>query len=155
MEYAKITAELAHDVRLVKGSRSHRAFRIWTTDHEAEFVIQRGSVSSGNFGKISELKKGQRIELTISNDHLDHLKTQSTEVYIYGLSVNGSSLLSPKEFEANMLKYLLRKKCLFFLVGMMSIINGIVSIPRKLNYLFVGLIFILVLTMKIVGFGLY
>ncbi len=131
--------ELSTDVINVGGRREFRDYKFFTKEYKCLFILLNGSISRNRHQEISELKSGQKAEIMIESSDLDYLNSKAAEVTVLGISVNGTSLLSDEEFEINRGKYKTRLFILAIFSGALLLLNGLISIPSKVNYVLVGL----------------
>lgn len=151
----EIRVSLSVDMVPVKGRKGEVAYRFGTTEYEAEFKILKGSVSTGNQGKLSELKKGQKVSLVIDESDVGKLGSGKNTVTVYGFGLEGKSLLTTQEFESNREKYGTRLSLLSFFLGCMLLLNGTTKIPIKINYILIGIFLGSFLLMRIFEFGIF
>jgi hypothetical protein len=135
----RLSVEFSTDVINVGGRREYRDYKFFTKEYKCQFIFLNGSISRNRHKDISELKSGQKAEITIESSDLDYLNSKVNEVTLLGLSVNGTSLLSSGEFEINRGKYKTRILIFTIFTGVLLLLNGLISIPSKVNYVLVGL----------------
>lgn len=153
--FMKLNVRLASDMMTIKGTSSHCNYKFWVEEYSAEFSILRGSISSGRHREASSLRSGQVISVEIDNADLTALRSENNEVIVYGLSTNGKSILSNEEFQLNRGHYDLRVRTLSVFIGFMFLVNGLFQIPARYNYIIIGIFTLVILSMRIAGFGIY
>ena len=127
----QIAVELYDDMKnghLVKGSVD---YKFWTKEYKAEFVILKGSISSGRHMEVSELKKGQKVQLQIKKSDVNRLSSEQNRIKVYGIAVKGKPLFTINEFIINRKNYAWRIKIFFFLIGGIGLWRGIVLIKKQ------------------------
>lgn len=152
---SEINAELSADMINIKGRRKSVDYKFWTKEYKSQFIILNGSVTRGRHSEVSELKKGKKIRLSIKDADLEKLNSKKNEITVHGLSVENKSLLTSEEFTNNRNNYSNRLLIFAIFVGIMLLLNGIVLIPNRTNYIIIGGAFGLVLLMRILEFGIY
>lgn len=154
-ELKSITVELLKDIENIKGRRSSIDFKFWTKEYENQFNILKGSITSGERQNIKELKKGQKLELLISETDIGNLGKSKKGITVRALKKEEKTLLSEEDFNKNRFAYKNRINIFAIFGGFMLFINGLKSIPNKINYLIAGIFGGLILLMKLFKFGLY
>lgn len=154
-EIKRISVHLSKDIINVKGSRSPTDYKFWTTEYENQFNILNGSISRGKHREISNLKRGQQIEVSISTSDYDKLKSGTTDISVRGLRVNEKTLMSTQEFSTNRKLYKKRLNLISILTGIMLLLNSLIPIPRKMNYVIVISFIGALVLMYYFKFGLY
>ncbi|MBK6962503.1 MAG: hypothetical protein IPH20_00870 [Bacteroidales bacterium] len=134
-----LSVELSTDMMRVGGRRAFRDYKFFTKEYKCQFIFLSGSISRNRHKDISELKSGQKAEITIESSDLDNLNSQEAEVTVLGISANGISLLTSGDWKLNRGKYKTRILILQVFSGALLLLNGLISIPSKVNYVLVGL----------------
>jgi len=147
--------ELKEDIDKHKGKRRRYDYRIWTTEYEAQFIIREAGIGRENHGSISELKKGQHLQLQIKENDKNRLHSIKSEITVYGVKVNNKNLLSTEEYKTNRKKYLTRLNVISIFMGFMFLLNGLILIRKKINYTLIGIFIIVLITMYVFRFGIY
>ncbi|MHC1778340.1 MAG: hypothetical protein AB9834_23265 [Lentimicrobium sp.] len=135
----RLGVELSTDVINVGGRREYRDYKFFAKEYKCLFILLNGSISRNRHKDISELKVGQKAEITIESSDLDYLNSKEAEVTVLGISVNGTSLLTARDWKINRGKYKTRILILAIFTGVLLLLNGLTSIPSKVNYVLVGL----------------
>lgn len=150
-----ITITLSNDITNIKGHRSSTDYKFWTLKYPNSFHVLNGGISKGKHNSISTLKKGQEIQIWITENDHNKLGIKSEDISVKGIKLNGNYLMSKKEYFENRKMYNTRLKVLSIFAGMMLLINGFSLISNKTNYLaitiFIGMFFL----MRVFDFGLY
>ena len=151
----KITVVLSKDMINVKGRKSKIDYRFFAEEYQNQFIILKGSITRGRHEDISSLKGGQEIEITIAELDFNKLGRSHEEITIMGLSINERNLMSEVEFNENRSLYKRRLAIFSFFGGLMLIFNGLILIPKKINYAIVSGFLGSILIMRILEFGIY
>lgn len=153
-EATKVSATLAEDV-VIKGSRrSNVDYIIRTEEYKNQFNILNGSFSKGKRGAISNLKKGQMVSLLISNATANEL-AGGKAITVIGISANGSALLTPEEYYINRKKYRIRLTIYLAFISFMFMLNGITTVPKKINFILIGTFVAVAVLLRIFETGIY
>lgn len=150
-----IDVELKEDIDKHKGKRRRYDYRLWTKEYEAQFIIREGGISKGNHGSISELEKGQHIQLQIREEDKNRLHSLKNEISVYGVIVKNENLLSPSEYKTNRKEYLTRLKVVSIFIGLMFLLNGLISMRKKINYTLIGIFTLVLIMMYVFRFRIY
>lgn len=155
IELKKISVELNKEIINVKGRRKTVDYRFWVREYKNRFVILNGSISGGKHEKISNLNGGELLDVYISNADFANLNNIKKDITVRGLYLEGKPLLTTIEFYNNRDLYKLRLKTFSVFISIMLIINGLIKIPRKTNYLIIGIFGIAILVMRVFEIGIY
>ena len=151
-----ITVELSKDIINVKGRHNRRIdYKFWTKEYANQFNILDGTITRGKSKPISNLKGGDKVELLISEVAFNELGTSTEDIIVKGLSLNGTALLSEVEFKKNNTAYGIRLSIFSVFLALMFLINGLTQVPKKINYVLVGVFGGVILIMRIFEFGIY
>jgi hypothetical protein len=150
-----ITVELSEDIINIKGRRTSSDYKFWANKYPNQFNILNGSISRGKREPISNLKKGQEIQIWISEKAYVSLGKENTKIAVRGISLNGKSLMSQNEYLKNRKMYKMRLKVIAIFTGIMLLINGLDLVSSKANYLIIFTFLGAIILMKIFDFGLY
>ena len=147
-QLTKISIELSNDITNVKGRKSTIDYKFWTIEYKAQFNILKGSITRGKHSIVSELKKGQAIELYIEKSDENKLDIKTNEITICGLNIDGKSVISTNEYYKNRKYYKLRLIIVGLFLGLMFLLNGLFSISSKVNYTVIGLFIAAIFIMR-------
>jgi len=148
-----IKVELSSDVLLIKGSENPNDYKFWIKEHEALFVIKDGGVTGNNRERISKLKKGEIIQIKISN--FEQLSDKLAEIPVYGLVHSGQALLTIEDYIKNRIEYKKKLGVVMIFIGLMFLLNGIYLIRKKYNVIIISIFIMALIIMKVMNFGLY
>ena len=151
----KITITLSKDIANVKGRRSPIDYKMWTKQYPNQFNILDGSITSGKHKTIADLKSGQVCELLISASEYNALGQENKAITIKGIRVDQHQLMSPNEFHKNRTQYKNRIQIFAVFAAIMLMLNGLIPMPKKINYAIIGLFIATIFFMKILGIGFY
>ena len=151
----KIRVELNKDITNVKGRRSSVDYKFWTKEYKNQFNILNGSITRGKHEEIAELKSGQVVELYITTADLKNLSDGKEDIDIMGISQNGIPLMTTDEFYHNRDLYKVRLKIFSVFTGLMLILNGLTNIPKKINYIIIGIFIGAIIIMRMLKIVIY
>lgn len=151
----KIRVELYKDITRVKGRRSSVDYKFWTKEYKNQFNILNGSITRGKHEAIAELKGGEMVELYITTADLKKLSDGKEDIDIFGISQNGIHLMTTDEFRHNRNLYELRIKIFSVFIALMLILNGLTNIPKKINYLIIGVFMGAIIIMRMFEIVIY
>lgn len=154
-ELEKITVELHEDIINVKGRTSSVDYKFWTKEYKNQFNILKGSISTGKYEAIANLKAGAVVELYIKTADLKKLSERKDDIDIIGISQNGTSLMTTDEFYHNRDLYKFRLKIFTVFIALMLILNGLINIKNKVNYIIIGTFVVTMIIMRIFEIGVY
>ncbi|MBL7915544.1 MAG: hypothetical protein JNL49_10915 [Bacteroidia bacterium] len=154
-ELKKITVELYKDITLVKGRKSSVEYKFWTKEYNNQFNILNGSISKGKHEAISNLKGGQLVDLYISPSEFENLSHETENITVEGISLNGIFLMTQAEFYRNRELYKFRLEIFSVFTALMLLLNGLIKIPKKINYIIIGVFIGSIIIMRIFEIGIY
>jgi hypothetical protein len=154
-ELKKLTVELYKDIANVKGRRSSVDYTFWTKEYKNQFNILDGSIARGKHETISNLKKGQKVDLYISTSDFENLSDEKEEITVIGISLFGNPLMKQSEFYHNRDLYKVRMMIFCVFAALMLILNGLIKIPNKINSIIIGTFIGSIILMKIFEVGIY
>jgi hypothetical protein len=154
-ELKKLTVELYKDIANVKGRRSSVDYTFWTKEYKNQFNILDGSIARGKHETISNLKKGQKVNLYISTSDFENLSDEKEEITVIGISLSGNPLMTQDEFYHNRDLYKVRMMIFCVFAALMLILNGLIKIPNKINSIIIGTFLGSIILMRIFEVGIY
>ena len=154
-ELRSVTVQLSKDIINVKRRTSPIDYKFWTKEYKNQFNILDGSITRGKHETIANLKEGQVIEVFITESDFNLLRESNKDIAIKGMSINGNYLMSETEFHKNRSLYKLRRVIFSVFIGIMVLLNGLISVPKKLNYAVVGIFVGVLLIIRILEIGIY
>jgi hypothetical protein len=154
-ELKKLTVELYKDIANVKGRRSSVDYTFWTKEYKNQFNILDGSIARGKHETISNLKKGQKVDLYISTSDFENLSDEKEEITVIGISLFGNPLMKQSEFYHNRDLYKVRMMIFCVFAALMLMLNGLIKIPNKINYIIIGTFLGSIILMRIFEVGIY
>ncbi len=150
-ELRSIKVQLRQDIEKVTGARKKADYKFYANSYKAMFQILVGGISSDNRKYISNLKKGQIIEIKINQSAINNLNLKE-KINVYGIDYESRSLLTTNECVNNRKTYKNRINILFMVFGLMSILKGL-NISNKIRLIaFFGSIAIFVI-LRILNIG--
>jgi hypothetical protein len=150
-----IRVELYKDITNVKGRKSSIDYKFWTKEYKNQFNILNGSITRGKHEAIADLKGGQVVELYIMTADLKNLSDGKKDIDIIGISQNGIPLMTTEEFHHNQDLYKIRLKMFSVFTALMLILNGLTSIPNKINYIIIGAFIGAIIIMRMLEIVIY
>ena len=150
-----ITVNLDKDIININSRESGIEYKFRTQQYKAQFNILKGSISNVQRNDISELKKGEQIDLFIINSEIEYLDSKSEEITVHGLIKDGVSLLSVDEYYRNRKYYKIRILVIALFMSIMLIANGIIDIRSKINYVIIGLFIGLIIVFRVFHIVIY
>ena len=165
IETTRINIILSENITSIHKSKGYKDYQFWSKQYINEFVITNGSVSNVNHKRITKLRKGQKLEITISKKDYKNLKSKNEDVYTSGISskeicvmgirLNHTSLLSTSEFYYNQQHYTIRLLIFRLFIGTMFFIHGYFDVPKKINYMIIGVFLCIIILFRIFEIVIY
>ncbi|WP_024769097.1 hypothetical protein [Aquimarina macrocephali] len=147
-----IKIQLNSNIENVTGRRNIADYRFYGKEFKARFIILDGAVNSEHRQSISDLKKGDTINIKIGKSDLSKLNSNE-DIRVYGIQVDNQILLSVIDYNSNRHKYSNRLNILFTFIGLLAILKGI-NISNKTKWIvFIGgIIFFIIARIFDVGY---
>ncbi len=130
-------------------------FKFWKNKYPNQFNILNGSITRGKHKPISELKKGQEIDIYITKKAYEDLGVDNKDIVVNGLNLGQTELMSQQEFFTNRKMYQQRLKIISIFTGVMLLLNGLALISNRLNYWLISIFVGAIVIMRIFEVGLY